>query len=1019
MLLPPAIPSDAARVAVLRSMQILDTQPEPLIDDLARIAATVMGVPTGLVSLVDQDRVWFKARIGMEVTEVPRSHSLCAWAITQPHTPLMVPDATVDPRFADIPLVKGQTPQRFYGGIPLVSRPEGMPIGTLCVMAPERREPTAAQWQALQAIARQVEDRLAQHRREKSGDAESLRAAEVGLRAAMEGTDAGLWEWHVPTNRVLLSPRCRNLLGLPDGDADAYRLWTAGVHPDDLAGVRDALKDLGRPGHDSFRAEYRFMRPDGREMWLLDRGGVTTRDGTGGAVQVVGILVDVTSAHKTAAALAESEHRFRLLADQAPVLIWIGDPDGQCTFVNATWLSYTGRLLDDELGEGWTAGIHPEDLPSCLATYREAHLTRQAFQMEFRLLRSDGAYRYLIHTGAPRLSAQGEFIGFMGSCIDIEDLQVARRRQQESEQRLQEAQAVARLGHWRLDLTTGMVEWSPEVYRIYDFDPLLGSPGFPELVSRVHPDDMEDWQSYIDELRMTGGPAEIEHRIILTDGTVRTVNGRGSATFNGDGIAVTMNGTVQDISERAVLAEETERLISIIERVPDFIHVATVEGAVIYANEALRNRCLADGGVINGLGSMADYQPPDAALTMGTEILPEVDHLGRWTGVTEWRDQHGEVFSTLQTILAHRDRGGVLTHYSSIARDITDQLRNEAELRAAKDQAEAAARAKSGFLAIMSHELRTPLNGALGMLSLLARTPLSAEQRDHMETARTCSQALLSLINDILDFSKLDAGRMELESVPFNPRDIAREALAMVAARAEAAGLHVLTEVASDLPDRFLGDPTRIRQVLINLLSNAVKFTTVGGVTIRIGRVPSGLCFQVRDTGIGMDEAGQARLFRPFSQADSTMTRRFGGTGLGLVICHQLVELMEGQISVESQLGQGSTFRVVLPIESVAEPVLPATLILVDGIAPRRALFARRLKALGITVIQAGSFANLPPGPVLADVHEDTLDPLVDLRATGRQVAVLIETGETAPPGFMAVQRDLDDARLRTALLGL
>jgi len=404
------------------------------------------------------------------------------------------------------------------------------------------------------------------------------------------------------------------------------------------------------------------------------------------------------------------------------------------------------------------------------------------------------------------------------------------------------------------------------------------------------------------------------------------------------------------------------------------------------------------------------------ALTIATEILPEVERHGSWTGVTTWRGLDQQVFHTLQTIMAHRDRGGVLTHYSSVARDITEQQRNEEELRAAKEQAEASARAKGDFLAIMSHELRTPLNGALGMLSLLAGSPLAPEQRDQVETARSCSRTLLGLIDDILDFSRLDTGTITLASQPFRPREVVREVLAAVGPKATAAGLRLITDVQASAPERVQGDPQRLRQILGNLVGNAVKFTPVGSVTIRVGAGPSGVRLAVIDTGIGMDEATQRRLFRPFSQADGSMTRRFGGTGLGLVITHQLVELMGGAISVVSTPGKGSVFTVDLPLPPAEPPRLPP-LVVVDPIAPRRALLVRHLRSLGLTVAMTDGLGDIPPGLILAHLSEDGLDRLVDLRTAGRAVVIVIERGETAPPGFSVVLQGADDEALLQTLL--
>jgi signal transduction histidine kinase/ActR/RegA family two-component response regulator len=248
------------------------------------------------------------------------------------------------------------------------------------------------------------------------------------------------------------------------------------------------------------------------------------------------------------------------------------------------------------------------------------------------------------------------------------------------------------------------------------------------------------------------------------------------------------------------------------------------------------------------------------------------------------------------------------------------QRGNRALVRA-KEDAVRRARARANFLASMSHEIRTPLNGLLGMLGLALESEADEHQQERLNIALAAGQSLLGLLNDILDISKVEAGKLSLERIPFSLRDLARECATLHAQQAHRKGIEVIADIARDLPDCFLGDPTRTRQILNNLLSNAIKFTDEGAVTLRIDFLEGDVRIEVIDTGIGMSKQGMHRIFSPFSQADSGTTRLYGGTGLGLTLCRQLVERMHGRISVESEENVGTHFTVTLPLP-VCQPAV-------------------------------------------------------------------------------------------------
>ena len=360
--------------------------------------------------------------------------------------------------------------------------------------------------------------------------------------------------------------------------------------------------------------------------------------------------------------------------------------------------------------------------------------------------------------------------------------------------------------------------------------------------------------------------------------------------------------------ERKRAEEELDRffMLSV-----DLLCIANVDGYFLRLNPAWEHTLGIPREELLSKPWLDFVHPDDREATIGAKSTI-VNETRLTSFENRYRCQDGSYKWLSWTAASYKDLGLIY----AVARDVTDRKRTDRELEIAKRRAEDATVAKGEFLANMSHEIRTPMNAIIGMTDLTLRTKLTTEQRGYLGTVRDSSEALLALINDILDFSKIEARQLSLEHIPFAFRDVVEDAVRLLAQRADSKGLELACRIAPDVPDALVGDPGRLRQVVINLVGNAIKFTERGEVIVdvildQLGDDDVRVRFTVADTGIGIPQDKQWQIFGVFVQADASTTRRYGGTGLGLAISSQLVELMGGRIWVESEVGKGSQFHFV------------------------------------------------------------------------------------------------------------
>ncbi len=743
---------------------------------------------------------------------------------------------------------------------------------------------------------------------------DELRDREGKIRATFEAMGDGVCVTDLEANVVAVNGAFLELFRLPN------KAGAIGKNARDLVAEKargrlaEHMKGTVETGRGT-ATRYTLVDSSGREF-DGETSAAVIHDGRGNPTGFVAVTRDIT-------ARRQLEDRFRLAAQAASDLIYEWDVSGD----NLQWFGDIDRALGFESGEiahtigAWAQRIHPED-QARLADAVERHRTAtKPILEEYRIQRQDGTWRYWTDRATPVLDDRGRPRKWIGVCTDITERKEAERALWTSERRYRLLAENVQDVIWICDMQMNLTYVSPsvELQRGFTAEEAVSqsvaemfTPASAAFVQKTFFQRLADAEADPSVLKR---PSVVEAESTHKDGSTVWTEIHASFLLGPDGYPTGIVGVTRDISDRKRAEDELNHVFNA--AVP--LCVIGTDYDMLRVNDTFCSYFGMDRDEIMGrkchdIFNGAECETATCSVRQIAAGEERVEH------EVDTKLGNGTSISCIVTATPYRGSHGELTGVVESFTDVTRRKAAEVELARALETAQSANRAKSEFLANMSHEIRTPMTAILGFTDILSDNLLDPASVEAASTIKRNGEYLLEIINTILDLSKIEAGRIELERLACPVRQTLTDVLSLMEVRAEAKGISLSAEYEGDIPETIQTDPTRLRQILVNLVGNAIKFTETGSVRVvtrlenRDSNTPL-VCFDIIDTGIGMTEQQIGTLFHAFTQADTSTTRKYGGSGLGLTISKRLAEILGGSIKVASSPGKGSTFS--LSVETV------------------------------------------------------------------------------------------------------
>jgi PAS domain S-box-containing protein len=745
-----------------------------------------------------------------------------------------------------------------------------------------------------------------------------LRETHQRMDLAASAADLGIWVWDIVRDEIWVSEKERALFGFAPSDKPDIDRFRKAIHPDDRDSMRKAVENSLNTGME-YEAEHRVILPNGQIRWLATRGRVEF-SGDGKPTRMRGVSLDVTRRKLEEEALRESEERFRVVADAAPVLIWMSGSDKLSTFFNKAWLEFTGRTMEQEIGNGWAEGVHPDDLQRCLKTYIEAFDAREPFVMQYRLRRYDGEYRSISDNGVPRYDAQKNFAGYIGSCLDVTELLRKEEALREFEERVILAAQAAHLGVWELNTATNEIWMSDSARSLFQFDPEAHIT-HAVLQDRVHSEDRALRDSVVKAAIETQGEYEMEYRILLPDGTLRWIGARGRCVSGENGKATRLIGVSIDITAQ----KQTQDLFRLAtEASPSGVILVDHGGRIVLVNSHAEKlfgyqRDELVGQPVDTLvpERFAGQHPAHRAKFLAA---PMARAMGTGRELFA-RRKDGSEFPVEIGLNPVETPDGALVLASVV--DISARKFAEAEAAHHREELSHLSRvaAMGELAASIAHELNQPLSGIVSNAAagqrFIDRGDIDlAELRELLADISADGRRAGDVIRGIQSMVKKRAPARQRVSL----NDLVMNVVLMVNPNAMLHSCELETSLEPNLP-AIEADPIQLQQVLLNLIINAFDAMSDTPahrrkVTIATERNGDGsIRASVRDYGVGIPEETRERVFEQF------FTTKTKGLGMGLAIVRSIVESHGGTIAAENVDGGGARFQFTLPVSVASSAV--------------------------------------------------------------------------------------------------